>query len=487
MDTDFPGLLALLRRNTDPGWLQPLLDDPASSAIVGASISMFARMGLAAIHNRDAAMIGACSAGQVGTCSITVSRADGSSSGTIPAGYPFLDDRGIAAVTQTPVPVAVGVLTVVLPCQTLRKTEEVNTVDPANFQIDPLNGTQVLDVFGFVNLIASPVDPSTITSDPATSLPFPASGPTTFTAVASATAIEGGAVDFLSVHAKERGLQRQPNEREDDFRQRVRNIPDAVSPIAVADVVQSVAQQRGLPPFLTLEPFEDGADPALKDLHGLGAFGGLAIAVDFFDDFGIGAFVLDRRQTTAYFSVEAQDYVKDIDSAVLYWDAGYWDDDVMGYPDAELTFPVIAMASLLALQQSVQVKKAGGVNFDLLLFQGKTVSAVGQSMSASLSVAWVLTPPAGKVWLMLEGLVDHDQPTVGAAPPIPENAGIVAHNLNFVLVNGTGTITDLWFHSYSERPALPQLFVTEIRGLVQSDGTQPVRMVGWFRVVEISL
>ena len=52
MAEDFDGLIALLRRTTDEfGWLQPLLDDPDSAAVLGSTVKIFERVNVAALHN----------------------------------------------------------------------------------------------------------------------------------------------------------------------------------------------------------------------------------------------------------------------------------------------------------------------------------------------------------------------------------------------------------------------------------------------------
>jgi len=135
---DVNTLLALLRRTTDDqGYLQPLLDDPNSSAIVGAQIAIMGRLGPAVIHNAAQGTISDSSGGQAGTSIITISRTSGTTTGTIPKGYGFTDARGVRVVSTVDVVVSGGQLTKTVPVQTLRQTELVNSEDDPLFTVDP--------------------------------------------------------------------------------------------------------------------------------------------------------------------------------------------------------------------------------------------------------------------------------------------------------------------------------------------------------------
>ena len=136
---DFDSLVELLRRTTDEfGWLQPLLDDPDSAAVLGAQIEIFARLGPAVDHNGAQATISGASGGQPGTSVITASRAASGTSGTLPAGYGFVDQRGVQAASTLAVAVGGGATTITIPVATLRQTELVNTEDAPLFAVDPL-------------------------------------------------------------------------------------------------------------------------------------------------------------------------------------------------------------------------------------------------------------------------------------------------------------------------------------------------------------
>jgi hypothetical protein len=473
MAEDFDSLVELLRRNTDEfGWLQPLLDDPDSFAVLGAQIQEFARLGPAVDHNGAQATISGSSAGQAGTSSITVSRAATGTTGTIPKGYGFVDSRGVKAVLQADVPVGGGAATLVLPVVTIRQTELINSEDDPGFAVDP----------------ASPIVPSSggVLIAPVGS---PGMTSTTFQTIGPSDPIQGGAADYLSVHASERGLQRQQNEAESDFRQRIRNIPDVVSPIAVADAVQQAAQALGLPPMLVLEPFNDGATAALKLLHGLSHFdalcfddpGGIGAGPgSYFDDPVSGLVALDRRTATAYFEIVAQDFVRDETGAEMFWDAlSFLDDPVFGYPFPVPSLPAGVTAALFALINDVTAKKAGGVNFDLFLRPFDEHVAVAGSNANVFTEVWTMTPPVGTVWIVESFDVGHDTPSpVGAA----------AHHVVFDL-DGGGTLATADFSSSwtEDVQAARSIRITAIHGFVRSDGVVTANLVGHAAVVEFTL
>lgn len=467
---DDAALLALLRRTTDEfGFLQPLLDDPSSAAVLLALVRAGARLGGTVQHNADALTIGASSGGQQGTCQVTLARAATGTAGTIPSGYPFTDARGQRLRSQTAVPVAPGELTVAVPVATLRQTELVNTED------DPLvaiaaDAPAVLDGAATTLLVAAPGAPGVVA--------------TTFQTVTAATPIVGGAADWLSEHGDERGIRRQAHEDEASYRHRVRNLPDVVSPIAVADVVQAAAQRLDLPAFLVLEPFFDGADPDVKALHGLGSFAPPAWdaagdgTADFFDDGPSGLVLVDRRTATAYFEVRALDYVRDTDLATPYFDAdAFFDDPVRGYPDAFVGFPPAVMAKLLGLVADVQAKKGGGVNFDVFLKDPDDLYGQGSTTAGSETLVFTLTPPVGKAWLVVEGDAGYDAPTPGA----------FVQRLEYTLADAS--VVNLWSYGGTDTRRLPgaALFVTAIRGYVTSVGAVSVHLVGHFRVHAITL
>lgn len=544
MAEDFDSLLALLRRTTDEfGWLQPLLDNTDSAAVLGGVITVFGRLGPAVDHNGAQATISGSSGGQPGTSSLTITRAAGGTTGTLPAGYPFVDERGARAVLQVDVVVGGGTTTLVLPLQTERESELLNTEDDPLWAVAldapwfpgsagyllapaltielvihtpgpigtmaftwainggarsapvltsgvtfpfPIPGTGIIVTFGagaYVQGNEWTVAPDgtvtqTVGSGPGSVTYTAGVSATTFQSLGPGTPIIGAAADFLSVHGAERGLQRQPNETESDYRQRIRNIPDAVSPIAIADTVQTAALRPGLPAFLTLEPFEDGATQALKDLHGLGSFTPYFLDDSFLDDPGVPDVLYDRRIATAYFEIRAQDYLRDGNGEVLFLDDGFADDPVLGYPDMNQGVPPAVLASLLAILFDVEAKRAGGVNYDLVLHADEQLIAVGTTASAAFVPVANFTPAPGTIFLLVGVLASHNaDPTTG-----------VDHFLEFDLEGGGMFSTATWSRDDSERVfPLPPERVTAIRGYLRSDGVVVANLVVSIKAVVMTL
>jgi hypothetical protein len=275
----------------------------------------------------------------------------------------------------------------------------------------------------------------------------------------------------------ERGTLRQPNEQTDGYRARIRNIPDAITPFAISQTVQSAAQQFGLPPFLILEPFSDGADPVLKAQMGLSSFGAPAFDVgDFFDDPSSGLVTFDRRTATAYFEVVAQDYVTDAPGFEMFFDDGsYFDDPVLGYAEDTSVLPPSVMAALLTLVQDVQQKKTGGENFDVFLKGDDSVVGVGSASGLSPTLVFTLTPASGDIWYVDAAFAGHDCSSPTLAPS-------VSHFIVYDLEDGTHLTTVAYRRQDTQRAAVPTQRVTAIHGWVQTDGFAVGNLVAWFLV-----
>ena len=233
----------------------------------------------------------------------------------------------------------------------------------------------------------------------------------------SSTPISGAVEDWLSALGNERGCIRQDGEDGEAYRARVRMIPDAVSPLAIARAVEATA--TALPERWLAEPFNDGADPAVKLAANLGFFDGVFCDSDFCDD-PLGVPLADKqpvasfecsgiRESRAYVRVDLVGQLQDPDGSVLYCDDGFCDDPQWGYPDIG-THPVIAGAEQ-ALLQEVQSKVAGGVNFDVYLENSETLQQQG-TLSGTTGTdgvpVFTLIPDAGTAWYLREGLLTAD-------------------------------------------------------------------------------
>ena len=288
----------------------------------------------------------------------------------------------------------------------------------------------------------------------------------------------GGAADYLSVWGGERGTLRQPNEQTDAYRARIRNIPDAVTPFAISQTVQSAAQQLGLPPFLILEPFNDGA---IRSSRRCGAFraslprrstSATSLTIP-----SSGLQTLDRRTATAYFEVVAQDYVTDAPGFEMFFDdGGYFDDPVLGYPEDTDQPPPQVLAALLAMIQDVGQKKAGGVTFDVYLKGPAVVTGQGSSSSASPTQVFTITPAGGEIWYVTAAYAGRDAAT----------ADVGSHHLVYDLEGGGSFTTADYAGSDTQRAAIPSQRVTAIHGFVTSDGSVPVHLFAWFELLAMA-
>ena len=233
----------------------------------------------------------------------------------------------------------------------------------------------------------------------------------------SSTPITGASSDWLSALGNERGCIRQDGEDGEAYRARVRMIPDAVSPLAIARAVDATA--TALPERWLAEPFNDGADPNVKLAANLGFFDGFFCDSDFCDD-PLGVSLADKqpvanlecsgiRESRAYVRVDLVGQLQEPDGLVLYCDDGFCDDPQWGYPDVH-THPVIQGAEQALLQQ-MQLKVAGGVNFDVYLENSETLVQQGTlsgTTSAGGTPVITLTPVAGTAWYLREGLLTAD-------------------------------------------------------------------------------
>jgi hypothetical protein len=488
--------VALLRRTTDSdGWLDPILDDPDGEAAMGACIEIFTRASAAMDYDCNLGLISLAPGGTPGTSSIQISRTTTGTSGTIPVNFPFVDGRGVRVLTTAPVAIGAGVASIALPVQTIRETEGVNTEDDPGFAIDPA-APVVLDGASVTVLIAPPGSAGIVA--------------TTFQTVGPSTKITGAMSDYLSLHGSERGQIRQAGEETEAYRTRVRTIPDAVSPIAVSDGVLTVASQLGIIATV-LEPFADGATPALKTTHGLGSFfpmfwsstntagtqasAAASPATDFLDDTGDNREVVDRRTATAYFRIELAGLLFDTaqpGGEVFFWDDGYWDDPVAGFPD--VGFPPSVSALGNAIWEEANRKKAGGVSFDILLRATTKTYAAGSTTLAAETVVWTMTPAAGHAWIFADMVAGHDG-ALNAFPPgllVPPTA---YHRLKFTFLDGSTFTTPPFYGRESER-LTPDRFsalgahlqpITLVQGIVLSDTVCIVNLVATLFALDLTL
>ena len=486
-------LLNLLTRSTDPGWLSGMLNQPDGHAIVNAWLAIFARASVAVSGQVDCSMIATAPTGSPGNCTLTLQRTSTGTTGTIPKGYTFVTNLKTALTVETDVPIGSGQTTVAIPLVTVRQIDLVNTA---------------LTAFDDLVSVGSYPDAILGTNNPAPPLDSSGNALLGGSHVAgysltyvSSTAITGASSDGLSVHGAERACFRQAGEDGEAYRARVRLIPDAVSPNAVARAVDGPAGI--LPTRWLAEPFNDGADSDVRLALNLGWFDSPFCDVDFADDWlGIPASgeAVDKRpiatletpgmrESRAYCCLDLVGELQDPDGFLLYADAGYCDDTSWGFPDVGVpvvgsglgVHPVIGSASD-ALFEELRAKLAGGVEYDVYLEDSTQLQAHNGSLSAGGggAVAWTLTPTAGTTWMLREGLVTGDD---GA--PLVAGQG-VAVKLTFA---DTTTLQTPWSTvALSLRSFELQALgyrgqpITQIQGLGMSSPPSTLNVVGSFAV-----
>lgn len=465
-------MLALLRRVLDEGFIDPLLEDPTSAAVINALAAMAARMGDASTHNLSAGAISLAPGAAPGTTNALLSRTAGAG-GTIPKGTAFTDHRGIKYNSLHDVVVPAGAVTnLPVTLATLRKTELVNTVDPP-----------------------------TLTFDGAAPLGL---------AITSATPVTGGALDYISLLGRERGNDRQGGEETDDYRARVRNIPDAVSPLAVSIAARGAAQSVGLPPPVVLEPFDDFSTTTTDENAGLGSFTSLYLHGDGSSYAGTvlsplafawdepASVYLTNREAAAYFkltfptdSTGSTGLMADPDLSRAFLNDAYWDDSIYGFLDvgALSGLHFSNMAALMTMYDSVTSKKAAGVNFDLEMVPFQTLLYSGTSSIAGEAMVFTATPPTGKRWWIQNS-------TTGLVGNTGTPAAFAYSYLVFTFEDGSSYTSPLWgadtqtahgasFRHSGNTPAFGMQRVTQVQGWL-SPASVNTKLLSIIKVLEVA-
>jgi hypothetical protein len=392
--------LALLQRTTDANWLTDFMGTPDGVAIVNSKLAVAEAASEAVLAQAAACMIATAPTGRPGVSSLTIARPSAATTATVPKGFLFVDSRGIQLAVALDVPVASGQTTILLPLQTLRQIDLANNTDNA---FD--------DVLGAGDALGAIIDPASqpVLDSASTPLLAISTGVATY---ASSTPIVDAEMDWLSAHGDERGCRRQPGEDGEAYRVRVRQIPDAVTPDAVQGAV--LGAEGILPTVYLAEPYADQSSIDARAAINL-IFSDSVFADDGFCDDPLGVDVPGKkpfrtctmpglREGRAYFRLAVGGQLKEPDGLVLYADDGFCDDPKWGYPDIPM-HPAL-VAPLRAVQAEANVKRAGGVQFDLYVENSTILCQAAQVVAPPIgSVAILLVPPLGKAWLIREGLV----------------------------------------------------------------------------------
>lgn len=525
-------LIDLLRATTDEdGWLNPLLADLDSETVINALADIFARVSLAAQRGCDSGSISLAPGGRRGTTNVTISRTGTPAfAGTLVAGTSFVDQRGVQFVLKSDVVIPSGDFVNTVVVESLRKTELVNTPDDPDMRFAPVfqvsdatNATPIVvkttvphsyisgdivrvrEVTG--NLAANDIFDITVVSETEFILngsvgngfylgggfvqlaPFGVQ-------IDLADPVTNGASDWLSLLGEERGQKRQDFETDGQYRLRIRNIPESITPRAVAEAVQQGAQDLIGTGVVTLEPFDDGASADIKDPIRLSFFETCYIsdgsetslpesqAGVFFDDSSCE--IISNREARAYFRIETDGIPSDPDLARMFFEDAFFDDPVWGYPDV-VEHPSIFPA-LFSVIEEADRKRAAGVQFDFFINADTLVEGVGSTDVAAPFPVFTLTPPVGKNWIFLMGIVSADSTPGGI-----ESISGYQHSVKFTFDDASTFTTTphadptselLSVFALAEQGFFLNKRVTEIEGRLVSDGVNTTNLVGSFWVIE---
>lgn len=486
----------LLARTSDQSWLSAELSGPDGTAVLNARTAIANVTSVALMAQSACCTISDAPGGTPGVCTLTVIRNLGVGSIDIPQGYTFVTDEGITLVLAQPITIPPGPnpQTFDLPLQTLRQTELVNTYDPAfdslldvgDLMVTAPDATLILDSSS--NAVLGPG-----ATDDDHALRYSAS-----------TFITLAASDWLSVHGDERGLRRQQNEDTEEYRARIRLFSDAVSPNALAVAVHSAAENAGLPEVFLLETVNPLVSPAALAANTMALADSVFADGDFFDD-PIGEDrpekqpwraleQLSIREGRAYFRLAMHGPLKEPDGSVLYFDTGFCDDEVWGYPDVGMHPRIIG--ALMTVPNAADRIKAGGVLEDFYVEDYAIAPvegvALGSSSAPAPAVVWtLLSDPLAvpgsetQAWLYRDGLLSHT----------PSQVGTIAHAVLFTFSDATtflSTPSDSYDSEHLTASALAKrLFpfkpIVKIEGMVQSDGATPVILAGTFWITPYAL
>jgi hypothetical protein len=477
----------LLDRSTDAGWLAGMRAQPDGQAILNSKKAIFAAASRAVMQQADNCSISTASTGSPGRCDLIIIRPDANTTAVVPKGFTFVDSRGVEMQVALDIPVERHQTSIVLPLRTIRMIDLVNNADPA---FDDL-----LVVGGLLDVIIAPTSPLVLDSV-GTPLLVIGAGIATY---GNSTAITGATMDWLSVLGEERGCYRQPGEDGENYRLRVRALPDAVTPTAIAEAVHGAQVQGHLPSVYLVEPYRDQASDAAREAINL-VFADSVFCDDGFCDDPFGVDVPGKlpfrtcetpsmREGRAYFRLSVAGVLHEPDGLVLYADDGFCDDPAWGYPDIGM-HPVLE-AALRGIQEEARVKHAGGVQFDTYVECATMVTANEMVTSSPTGIpAWVLSRPAGKAWLLREGLVTVTRGSGGPIDPATDSFMVALQLIDStVLASGWSSAVDgMPLRLFElERLGYRSQQVTGIACIVRSSVSASMRAVGTFWTTEMTL
>lgn len=373
-------MIALIERNFEPHWVQGLLADPNSLAIVEAMIAVMLRVQEAGDTNFSEGSFILSSLGAAPAVSVVrLQRPSGASVDFEPI-LRFQDQRGAVwnPIATVNAPASGGVQTVDVPVQTVRKGYFLNTFDPP--------------VFGALDLLPDP----------------------NFTILTGPDAATTGRTAYLDQHGAERNLPRAEGEADAEYANRIRFLEDQVSPKAIAKLVAQVMDSfpatRPIADLISIdglaaavEPFRDFAQPSQVGLRGTkAAFCDDVIPLPvvgtipdpggtFADDPG-GHLIRSREDACAAGDIEIPTPVDPAEARRFYDDSdptfgSFADDPEFGYPDLPAG-PGLA-GPLASLADELYKKRAGGVKITIYIGEDVTLLRHPKLFSLENAGDWV--------------------------------------------------------------------------------------------------
>lgn len=493
--------IEVIRRNTSPEWFNGHKSDPTGTAVLNGIAAVGEKVSRALTRQTESVHISTASAGAPGTCSLVVTRQTSTASAVVPKGYSFRTSLGVVLAVVSDVTVHPSQAEISLPLITLRRIDLLNTTFDAFYDLvgvgdllDPCispDSGGVLDSEGHLFLgVDGWVDASGVA--------HAAGG---YTArYGSSTPIDGASGDWLSVLGEERGQIRQDGEDGEAYRIRVRNIPDAVSPKAIAQAARGVASHAGLATIHALETINPEISTELAQALGLGFSDSVYFDGDYFDD-PVGADLdvkapfrslemVSVREGRSYFRIVLDGKLCEPDLTVAYFDDAFFDDQVWGYPDVGM-HPKIS-ASLKALLDEINRKRAAAVMCDFYVSPGVVIpsagAVVGNGTGATPIVAWSEVAEDGWSWRISDGLIS----CIANHTWDPDAYGF---QVAFTFSDGTVVETEVFTSNASVRFTTDMLTklgvfnrnVVQIDGRVIGDGIASLSLVGTFWAIPFAL
>lgn len=452
-------LIALLRRNFEPHWIEILLTDPTALSVWNGLIEIMLRVQTA--YDIDFSIgpyILSAPGGAPARSVVRLQRPSGAQV-TIESDRQFQDDRGAIWRPVEPfvIPASGTPQTVDVPIWTDRAGYWLNSFQPLTYLL--------VDELPDPNLIIVPGP------DPA----------------------EDGTTAFLDALGQERGYPRAPGESDATYRNRLVFLSDMVAPGALARTVYQVLDgypaTRSIADLIArfgmvglVEPFQDGAQPSEVGLDGrLYLF---ADALMFVDDPATDV-IRDSNDSIAFFDVYLPTPI-DPDEARQFYDVAegdlgsFFDDPLLGYYDLPAGNAITA--PIAALADELDRRRPGGVPFRIWV--GETVAIIRHPEDGGLDQAGT--------WADQDGAVT-DEALVAALRAFDGDATYV--ETSTASGNGTpGTASDLVFERIADPPVPVSVERVILRARVRragsSVGTNPqvrltIRPTGAFAPVRV--